>query len=82
MFTKVNLIIAAAAQDAGVDAAGSTIPILGPIIKEFHITWPRLVAQMFNFLSVAYILYRFAFKPILSRLEQRPKEIGHGLQSA
>jgi len=82
MFTKVNLIIASAVQDAGVDAAGSTIPILGPIINEFHITWPMLFAQMFNFLIVAYILYRFAIRPILAVIEQRQKEIGDGLQYA
>ena len=81
MFTKINLIIAAAAHDASTDAA-TNIPIIGPIIDEFHIDAPMLFAQMVNFLVVAYILYRFAFRPIMDIIDQRRKEISDGLQYA
>ena len=52
------------------------------LFNVFHIEWPMLVAQMVNFLVVAYILYRFAFRPVMNIIEQRQKEINDGLQYA
>lgn len=39
-----------------------------------------LVAQIINFIIVAVLLYKFAFKPILATINQRQKEISDGLQ--
>lgn len=52
------------------------------LLNDFHIEGPMFFAQMFNFLVVAYFLYRFAFRPIMDVIEQRQKEIGDGLQYA
>jgi len=43
---------------------------------------PHFVAQIFSFLIVAGLLYKFAYKPILSVLEERRKRIAEGLENA
>ncbi len=52
------------------------------IIKEFGIDWVLLGAQVINFLIIAYILKRFAYKPILGILKQRQETIKKGLKDA
>lgn len=51
-------------------------------LHEFGIEPALLVAQIINFLIIAYILKRFAYKPILSLLQDRKKTIELGLQQA
>jgi F-type H+-transporting ATPase subunit b len=57
----------------------------GPIADlagKFHVEWNILVAQIINFTIVAFLLYRFAFKPIIATIDQRQKQIADGLQYA
>lgn len=49
---------------------------------QFGVTWPLLSAQILNFLLVAWLLYRFAFKPVLKSVEERKQKIADGLQYA
>ncbi|HQU08696.1 MAG: ATP synthase F0 subunit B [Verrucomicrobia bacterium 21-51-4] len=48
----------------------------------FGIDTPFIVAQMLNFALVAFLLYRFAFKPVLATIEERQQKIADGLQYA
>ncbi|AWI08254.1 ATP synthase F0 subunit B [Ereboglobus luteus] len=52
------------------------------IIHKFGIDWPNLTAQIVSFSVVAYILWRFAFKPILATLDTRQKKIDEGIKYA
>ena len=52
------------------------------IAKKFKVSWPTLIAQMINFLIVAFILNKFAIKPILKTYDERQKKIADGLQYA
>lgn len=52
------------------------------IIKDFGIDWVLLGAQAINFLIIAYILKRFAYKPILGVLQERQNTIKKGLKDA
>lgn len=51
-------------------------------IHEFGINPYLLVAQIINFLIIAYLLKRFAYKPVLELLEKRKKTIELGMQQA
>src|SRR5207247_6703510 len=46
------------------------------------VDWPHFIAQTISFLIVAGVLYKFAYKPILSVLEQRRQRIAEGLANA
>lgn len=48
----------------------------------FGLDMPHLVAQIISFLIVTGLLYKFAYKPILTVLEQRRQRIAEGLANA
>jgi len=52
------------------------------IINTFHIDWKIIVAQVFNFAVVFYILYYFAIKPINKLMAERTKKISQGIDDA
>ena len=52
------------------------------LAEQFGINAKFLVAQILNFCLVAFILYRFAFKPVLKTIEERQAKIADGLQYA
>lgn len=52
------------------------------ILHEFGVEPVLLVAQIINFLIIAYILKRFAYKPVLQLLQERKETIAQGLQQA
>jgi F-type H+-transporting ATPase subunit b len=52
------------------------------LIGKFGIDWQLIVAQAINFVIVAFLLWRFAFKPVMATLEERQKKISEGLQFA
>ena len=71
---------------ASVDAESLEQAEGGGVISElagnFGISWPTLVAQMVNFCIVAFVLYKFAVKPISATLDERQQKIADGLQYA
>jgi len=73
------LILAQAVEPAGSPAAAGGI---SKITQDFGISWPFILAQILNFSIVAFILWRFAFKPVLATLDERQKKIASGLQFA
>ncbi len=52
------------------------------LLQKLGIDWRLLIAQIFNFLILLFILYKFLYKPILKLLENRQKKIEKGLQDA
>jgi F-type H+-transporting ATPase subunit b len=72
-----NLLFIAASEAS---AHGSN-PIT-QIAENFGLDGRILFFQVINFVIVAFVLYRFAFKPILETIEARKKEISDGLKFA
>jgi F-type H+-transporting ATPase subunit b len=52
------------------------------IVTTFGIDWPHLLAQTISFAIVCFVLYRFAYRPILKMLEARREQIALGLANA
>ena len=52
------------------------------IVETFGIDWPMLIAQAINFLIVAFVIWKFAFKSILSTIKEREKQIADSLRNA
>ena len=52
------------------------------IVETFGIDWPMLIAQAINFLIVAIVIWKFAFKNILSTIKEREKQISDSLKNA
>jgi F-type H+-transporting ATPase subunit b len=52
------------------------------LIGKFGIDWQLIIAQAINFIIVAFLLWRFAFKPVMATLDERQKKISEGLQFA
>ena len=50
--------------------------------EQFGLNWPHFIAQCICFAIVAFLLHRFAYKPILKVLEERRKLIAESLQNA
>lgn len=52
------------------------------LIKTFHIEINLLVAQFVNFAIILFVLWKFAYKPILKTLNDRTKKIEKGVKDA
>ncbi len=50
--------------------------------ETFGLNWPHFIAQCISFSIVAFILHRYAYKPILQVLEDRRQRIAEGLANA
>ena len=73
------LFLAQATEAAGHGDAPTGI---SKIVQDFGISWPFILAQALNFTIVAFILWKFAFKPVLATLDERQRKIASGLQYA
>jgi F-type H+-transporting ATPase subunit b len=52
------------------------------IARTFGVDWPHLIAQAISFGIVCAILYKFAYRRVLTVLEQRRQRIAEGLANA
>lgn len=52
------------------------------LIKTFHIDWKLIIAQLVNFAIVLFVLYKFAYGPIMKMMDERTKKIDKGLKDA
>jgi F-type H+-transporting ATPase subunit b len=50
--------------------------------QTFGLDWPHFIAQVISFSIVAACLYKFAYHPILTVLEERRQRIAEGLANA
>jgi F-type H+-transporting ATPase subunit b len=69
------------------DPASVTPPVGNAVVEfitkiygPFGVEPSRLLMQAVDFGLLAFILYRFAFKPVLATLDERQKKIAEGLQ--
>ena len=69
-------IILAQAESSGVlDMAGKTA-------ETFGLNWWLFISQCISFTIVCFLLHKFAYKPILTVLEERRQRIAEGLANA
>jgi F-type H+-transporting ATPase subunit b len=52
------------------------------IARTFGVDWPHLIAQMISFSIVCFLLYRFAYGPVLRMLADRRRLIAESLANA
>src|SRR6266481_5144131 len=52
------------------------------VARTFGVDWPHLIAQIFSFSIVCVLLYLFAYKRVLTMLEERRQRIAEGLANA
>ena len=64
------------------DIIASLSEIPAGIIDKFGVDLPLLIAQAINFLIVALLIWKFAFKKILSTIKEREKKIADSLKNA
>jgi len=55
---------------------------MSELLSKLGIDWKLLIAQIVNFLVLLFVLYKFAYGPILAMLEKRQKKIEKGLKDA
>ncbi|AKC84170.1 hypothetical protein IMCC26134_14120 [Verrucomicrobia bacterium IMCC26134] len=65
-----------------VAAHGEGPSALTQITENFGISVPLILAQVVSFSIVAFILWKFAFKPVLATLDERQHKIADGLKYA
>ena len=80
-----TLLVLAEATGHATEAAAAHGEASGSITKifqEFGISWPLILAQVLSFSIVAFVLWKFAFKPVLATLDERQHKIESGLKYA
>jgi F-type H+-transporting ATPase subunit b len=75
MIDALNVLAAAAAAPAAEGA-------IADLAHKFGVEWPFLIAQIVSFSVVAFLLYKFAFKPVLATIDERQAKIESGLNYA
>jgi F-type H+-transporting ATPase subunit b len=78
MFSSL-LIFAAATTHAATGEGASGIT---KITQDFGISLPLILAQILSFSIVAFVLWKFAFKPVVATLDERQQKIAAGLKYA
>src|SRR3954468_10160666 len=76
------LFLAAAATHAVEGADGEAPSRITQITQDFGLSWPFFLAQALSFSIVAFVLWKFAFKPVLATLDERQQKISSGLKYA
>lgn len=52
------------------------------LLNALGINWTILLAQFFNFAILVFVLWKFAYTPILNFLEERRKKIEDGIKNS
>jgi F-type H+-transporting ATPase subunit b len=55
---------------------------MSELLTKLGIDWKLLIAQIVNFLVLLFVLWKFAYGPVLAMLEKRQKKIEKGLEDA
>lgn len=51
-------------------------------LQTLGIYWPKLIAQVINFAIVLFVLWKFAYRPVLALLEERRQKIAESMVNA
>jgi len=73
---NMNILLAAAGETA------ASPNMIQQVAEQFGVDWPHFIAQCISFLIVAALLYKFAYKPVLTMLAQRQQKIAESLANA
>jgi F-type H+-transporting ATPase subunit b len=82
MLSPLLLLAQATAPAVEAAAAHGEATGISKITQDFGISWPFILAQILNFSIVAFLLWKFAFKPVLATLDERQQKIASGLAYA
>ena len=74
------LLAAASGPDAGLVAG--LAKTFREIAETFGVNWPLFISQLISFVIVAFLLQKFAYKPILQMLDERRRRIEESLVNA
>jgi F-type H+-transporting ATPase subunit b len=55
---------------------------MGETLQTLGIQWPKLIAQLINFAIVLFVLWKWAYKPVLQMLELRRAKIAESVANA
>ena len=55
---------------------------MGETLQTLGIDWSKLVAQAINFAIVMFVLWKWAYKPVLNMLELRREKIAESMTNA
>jgi F-type H+-transporting ATPase subunit b len=55
---------------------------MGEMLQHLGISWPKLIAQMVNFAIILFVLWRFAYRPVLKLLEERRQRVAEAMANA
>jgi len=55
---------------------------IAEVARTFGVDWQHLIAQIISFSIVCFFLYKFAYKRVLTMLEERRQRIAEGLANA
>jgi F-type H+-transporting ATPase subunit b len=81
-FLATFLTLSAGLSAAEVGTTVSDENVAAAVANRFGVDGPFLIAQIINFCIVGFLLWRFAFKPVLATINEREKKISDGLQYA
>lgn len=79
-----SLLVLAEVTGHATEAAahGAATDGITKIAQDFGLSLPLFLAQVLSFSIVSFILWKFAFKPVLATLGERQTKIASGLQYA
>jgi F-type H+-transporting ATPase subunit b len=55
---------------------------MGETLQTLGIQWPKLIAQVINFAIVMFVLWKWAYKPVLKMLELRREKVAESVTNA
>src|SRR5688572_2463175 len=55
---------------------------MGETLQQLGISWPKLIAQTVNFGIILFILWKFAYRPVLKMLEDRRQRVAEAMANA
>lgn len=55
---------------------------MGDTLQQLGISWPKLIAQMVNFAIILFVLWKFAYRPVLKLLEERRQKVAEAMENA
>jgi F-type H+-transporting ATPase subunit b len=76
-----SLVLAEVSGHAA-EATGEAASGLTKITQDFGLSLPNILAQILSFSVVAFVLYKYGFKPVLATLSERQNRIESGLKYA
>ena len=55
---------------------------MGDTLQTLGVQWPKLIAQVVNFAIILFILWKFAYRPVLKMLEERRQRVTEAMVNA